>query len=314
MSDATVQLRGMTWDHSRGYDPLVAAAAAWRQPYPRVEITWEKRSLAGFEQTPLDELARQYDLMVIDHPHVGEAAATGCLLDLRHAANDDALQNIAAGSLGGSYESYTWHDAQWALPIDAAAQVAAWRDGYREAAPATMEEVLDDAARSRMVWPLKPVHALMSFFSLAAGSGTPCAVEGPQLIEQAAGAAVLERMRQLAERVLPASFEMDPISASEAMVLGEADQCPMLYGYINYALAGYRPQRLCFGDLPRVGEHPRRSTLGGTGVCVSARCEHRREAVNFAVALASAQWQSGLIPDRGGQPAPHRGVGRPAAR
>ena len=67
-------LRGMTWDHARGYDPMVATSAAYAAAHPGVTITWEKRSLQAFADRPISEMAETYDLMVIDHPHVGEVA------------------------------------------------------------------------------------------------------------------------------------------------------------------------------------------------------------------------------------------------
>ena len=33
------ELRGMTWDHSRGYDPMLATAAAYAAAHPGVTIT-----------------------------------------------------------------------------------------------------------------------------------------------------------------------------------------------------------------------------------------------------------------------------------
>ena len=43
-----INLRGMTWDHSRGFDPMVATSAAYAAAHPGVSITWEKRSLQAF--------------------------------------------------------------------------------------------------------------------------------------------------------------------------------------------------------------------------------------------------------------------------
>ena len=303
MSGPTARLRGMTWDHPRGIDPLVAAAGAFSRDHPAVSISWEARPLSAFEQTPLAELADRFDLMVIDHPHVGEAAATGSLLPLDGAADAETLAGIADGSLGGSYESYAWAGRQWALPIDAAAQVSVWREGVRDAAAPDWAAVLEAAKAGRMIWPLKPVHALMSFFSLAANRGTPCRTGGPTLIEPDEAEPVFDDMIRLAERVLPESFDADPISASEAIVRGDADESPMIYGYVNYALAGFRSRRLIFGDLPLPRGDAAGSTLGGTGLCVSARSRHRRAAVDFATAVASSAWQRGLFLQHGGQPA-----------
>src|SRR3546814_20409236 len=86
----------------------------------------DRRSLQDFEGFPVEELARRYDLIVIDHPHVGQVADAGCLAPLDTPCEAEALAGIAAGSVGGSYESYNWAGHQWALPIDAAAPVQAW--------------------------------------------------------------------------------------------------------------------------------------------------------------------------------------------
>ena len=40
----SVTLRGMTWSHPRGYDPMVACSALW-EAKTGVEIAWDKRSL-----------------------------------------------------------------------------------------------------------------------------------------------------------------------------------------------------------------------------------------------------------------------------
>lgn len=74
-------LKGMTWSHPRGYDPMVACSALWNEK-TGVSIEWDKRSLQGFESFPVEELARAYDLIVIDHPHVGQITAEGCLAPL----------------------------------------------------------------------------------------------------------------------------------------------------------------------------------------------------------------------------------------
>src|SRR5690606_14098671 len=80
-SMSVTKLRGMTWSHPRGYDPMVACAKLWKEK-TGVEIEWDKRSLQDFESFPVEELARAYDLIVIDHPHVGQITSEGCLAPL----------------------------------------------------------------------------------------------------------------------------------------------------------------------------------------------------------------------------------------
>ena len=134
------KLKGMTWNHPRGYDPMVATSALW-QAQTGVEIEWEKRSLQDFEGFPVEELARNYDLIVIDHPHVGQITAEKCLAPLDVPGREAELQAIAAASVGQSYASYNWEGRQWALPIDAAAQVMAFRADLLPHPPARWEEV-----------------------------------------------------------------------------------------------------------------------------------------------------------------------------
>ena len=74
-------LKGMTWSHPRGYDPMVACSTLWKEK-TGVAVEWDKRSLQDFESYPVEELARAYDLIVIDHPHVGQITGEGCLTPL----------------------------------------------------------------------------------------------------------------------------------------------------------------------------------------------------------------------------------------
>jgi hypothetical protein len=48
-------LKGMTWDHPRGYELLVAASRAW-QRLTGTAIEWERRSLQDFETYPVEDL------------------------------------------------------------------------------------------------------------------------------------------------------------------------------------------------------------------------------------------------------------------
>ncbi len=133
MSDmpATVHLRGITWNHTRGLLPVVAAAQRFEELNPGVHITWEKRSLQEFADQPLAELGAQYDLLVIDHPWAGFAATSGVLTPMEELVSAEFLADQAANSVGPSHQSYRYGDRQWALAIDAATPVASMTIGYR---------------------------------------------------------------------------------------------------------------------------------------------------------------------------------------
>ncbi|SLN62716.1 extracellular solute-binding protein [Roseisalinus antarcticus] len=298
-----IRLRGMTWDHPRGVDPLVALSEAWRSEHG-VEITWDRRSLQDFESYPVEELAARYDLIIIDHPHVGQITAEGCLLPLPDAPE------IAAGSLGQSFESYTWQGRQWAWPVDAAAQVQAVRPDL--GGPASdWDEVLRLAGEGRVAIPLRPPHSLMSFYTLCANLGTPCRVDGDAPFCDRRGAVrALELLAALAGAVDPVCNDQDPIAVLEEMAEGNRLSCaPLIYGYVSYAIAGTRPNRIAFHDIPEAtkGAGPRGSALGGTGLAVSARCKAPEAAVAFARHAAGPVAQEGPWPFAGGQ-AGHRGA------
>lgn len=297
----TIKLRGMTWSHPRGFDPMVATAAAWRDR-TSVEIAWDKRSLQDFESFPVEELARQYDMIVIDHPHVGQITAENCLAPLDGVGRDAELAALAAGSVGHSFESYIYGERQWAFPIDAASQVMAWRADLLDQPPADWAAVAALAREGRVVLPLLAPHSLMCFYTLAAAMGTPCATDRGDLIAPADGVAVIEQLLEVTAHLERSNFAMDPIAASEAMAQEDAlvSVMPLGYGYVSYALEGFRPRRLSFGNIPLPGH--RGSALGGTGIAVSAYSQHRDEAIAYAYWVASGDVQRGLYASSGGQP------------
>ena len=58
MSTNRIQLKGITWNHSRGFTSMVATAQRFSELNPNVDITWEKRSLQAFADEPINELAK----------------------------------------------------------------------------------------------------------------------------------------------------------------------------------------------------------------------------------------------------------------
>jgi len=298
-------LKGMTWSHPRGYDPMVACSALWEQK-TGVAIAWDKRSLQDFESFPVEELARAYDLIVIDHPHVGQITAENCLAPLDVAGREADRAALKAGSLGQSYPSYTWQGRQWAFPIDAASQVQAWRPDRLEAAPARWPDVLELARRGHVLLPLRPPHSLMTLYTLAGNLGKPCATDAPgDLIDLATGEQIFEMMREIAALVDPACLGMDPIAVSEDMAATDSQTfcAPLIYGYVSYAVTGFRPHRLAFTDIPVAGNAgPVGSALGGTGIAVSGFSEAKQAAIDFAYWVADGDVQRGPYAAAGGQP------------
>ncbi|MBZ7925997.1 carbohydrate ABC transporter substrate-binding protein [Ensifer adhaerens] len=294
-------LKGMTWSHPRGYDPMIACSRLWQQR-TGTTVEWDKRSLQDFETYPVEDLARAYDLIVIDHPHVGQITKEECLAPLDIAGREAERNALLDGSVGRSYPSYTWHGRQWAFPIDAATQVQAWRPDRTDRMD-SWTDMLALARQGRVALPMRPPHSLMCFYTLAANLGHPCRSDGTgPLIDAEAGIDGFERLRQLTELIDPGCFSMDPIAVLEAMSdpASKVVCAPLIYGYVSYAMPGFRPSLVKFGDIPVAGTiGPSGSALGGTGIAVSAFSESRDAAIDFAYFVASGEVQRGAYAARG---------------
>ena len=77
-----ITLKGLTWDHPRGYAPLVGGVSVYQQWNPNVNIHWDRRTLREFGEAPIEQYLDRYDLLIVDHPFVGFAAAHNVLVDL----------------------------------------------------------------------------------------------------------------------------------------------------------------------------------------------------------------------------------------
>lgn len=293
-----IELRGMTWNHPRGIDPLRACGPMLERELG-VRVRWEARSLEDFEAFPLDEIARRFDLIVIDHPHVGTVAAGGCLTPFPEAL----VRPLRGQTIGSSQETYEYEQNTWALAIDAAAQVSARSAVADDPWPGCFDEVLAVARQGRVLWPLAPVHALMSFMTLCANAGAPCGQGDAFCNDPATSGQVLDSMRQLAALVPGECFTCNPIAVLDR-IAAEPERrwyAPLIYGYVTYARAG----RVVFADIPAMTRDGNRagSVLGGTGLAVSAFCTDAQAAQQAAARIASGEVQAGVYADSGGQPA-----------
>ncbi len=303
---AELRLLGMTWDHARAWDPMLATSAEYARRHPGVTIEWEKRSLQAFADRPIAEMAGTYDLMVIDHPHVGEVARQGNLIALDTVGRAAELAALAAGSVGQSHESYHWGGHQWALAIDAATPVACRRPDLLGQVPTEWDEVMALARDGRVAIALWPVNVLMTFFGIARNLGHAVAEGHERLMAPDHAEEVLDHLLALARAVDPRCLSLEPIGIYDWMS-GSAEApaySPWGYGYTNYSRTGFRPHLLTFHDAPGIrGAGPRGTVLGGTGIAVSAFTRAPEVAVDYAFWIAGAECQKGLYTAAGGQPA-----------
>ena len=294
--------RALTWDHPRGYAPLRAAAELHAG---EIDITWETQPLEGFEATPIPELARDYDLIVLDHPHLGEAVAAGCLVPVAELLGLAAVDRIAAGTIGAAAASYVYGGHCYALPLDAATQVQALQPALvgDRPSPATWDEVLDLARALPLALSLAGPHALLTFFSICAGIADEPLASAPEApVPDAVGSAALDILRQLDALAVEALREANPIQILEAMARERAAACcPLVYGYVNYARAGDAREALRFADAPALG-----STLGGTGIAITRRCPLEPALAAHLAWLLDPETQRTFIGAHEGQPSARR--------
>jgi multiple sugar transport system substrate-binding protein len=325
----TVRLRGLTWDHPRGYLVLDALANALA---PAVSVRWHRQPLADFESRPLRTLADDYDLLVIDHPGLGEAVQDGALRPLDDIVGSAELAQWRTAAIGASFASYTLAGRQWALPLDAAAQVSACRPDLMTERPASWPQACQAVRSARSTLCLGGPHALLMFTAICLASGTPPATAGPdlagsQFVPVAAGTAALDVMADLLAYADRDLSQRDPIGVLDAMATPDGPAyCPLVYGYLTYqrrtdlgrrdghrarrrtaATAGSAPppHRLAAFDAP-AGPGGIGSVLGGTGLAVTRSCTGKGATAAAAAQLGlllSEQVQTRVFAQLGGQSA-----------
>ncbi|MCU1571651.1 MAG: integral rane protein [Naasia sp.] len=293
---------GLTWDHPRGRAALEAGARDWAGS--GLELTWDVHPLEGFESSPIEELAARYDLIVLDHPHLGDALQHGSLRPVDELFDADEIAVWAADSVGPSLESYRLARHLWALPLDAATQVSARRAELVPEAPGTWDEVLELSRRVPVALSIAGPHAFLSFCSIAVALGEEPDVAGADaLLSREAGERVLALMVELASTSPDGTEELNPIAMLQAMTEGDTiAYCPLVYGYVNYSTPG-SARSVSFGDAPAGRRSGRRgSTIGGTGIAVSARCDPSPELLAHIRWLMDRGTQRTFIPQHEGQP------------
>ena len=315
-------LRGITWDHPRGYAALAElerldAKADTRYGAVPAPLAWDRQPLAGFESQPIADLARRYDLLVIDHPGLG--AATAALHPLDDLFSPSELAAWAAAAVGPSFGSYRYAGHQWALPLDAAAQICVVRPDLMggRPPPATWQEVADLAREAPVALVLGGPHALLTLLAICAAQGVPPVAEaddgspaGGFAEDVAARDAVLialDLLTDVCARTDLALAAGNPIDVLEAMAVEDVAACsPLVYGYVTYSKPDRRPHQLAACDAPawQPGGPPG-SILGGTGVAVSCRVvgEDIGTARAHVRRLLAEPVQAELVPRAGGQAA-----------
>jgi multiple sugar transport system substrate-binding protein len=304
-------ITGIAWDHRRCWGPLEASIA----PYKALtgeDVRWDRRSLYSFGEGDLGDYAARYDLVIYDHPFVGDIRKNGWLLDLAPYLDDAQRAHVAADEVGKSWRSYEYRGGIWGLPLDTAAQTAAWRpdllDQHGLTVPRTLAEIhalapVLAAKGLHIGWPSVPTDLMCTLVRLAASRGLSPGHGDGLFLDPADAPEVLHDLKALAAIVHPKSREWNPIRCLDHM--SSADDvvyAPYLFNYVNYA-SGQPARPIAFGPVPAVREGlPAHTLLGGAGIGVSARSKNPEAAIAYAKWLCAPAYQAGDYVRFGGQP------------
>ena len=300
-----IKLKGITWDHARGYDPLIASSELYFKE-KGIQVDWQKRSLTNFGDQSLEALSKQFDLIIMDHPHVGVAEASQCLMPLNDLLPANILNELKNTSAGPSFESYHYHEKQWALPIDAAMQCASYRADLMNtySIPNTWEEVfaLAKTLASKKLYigmALCPTDCLCSFLSLTAQFGSPIQENNELLVEPSVGIKALSMLRTMRDIFHPKALDWNPIALYDYMAeQNDIAYSPLAFCYTNYSRAGFRKNILKYHTAPEINN----VVLGGAGIAITSSCSNVQEAANYAAWICSDVVQSTIYVNAQGQP------------
>jgi len=296
-----IELKGMTWDHPRGLDSVVNSNELLKAKLG-ISITWDARSLLAFGDQHISEFYNDYDLLIIDHPHVPDAVHAKAVVAFDDVISAAEMQLLARTSVGQSHNSYKYQGKQWSLAIDTAAQVSAFRSDLADSAPVFWEDVFALAKAKKLLWAHKPVDAFSTFATLMAQKGAPL-TSGNTYINENVALEVLTFMVELASLVPDFCATSNPIDIAE-ILSGSDDYAHgiCMYGYSNYGHKGFRKHVLTYDDLPSFDGLATGSQLGGAGVAISSATKNLKAAADAAVLLCLPEIQSTTYGLGGGQP------------
>ncbi|TRM80685.1 hypothetical protein DJ524_06755 [Sulfolobus sp. D5] len=302
-----ITLKGLTWNHIRGYSGLIASSKYYTENVNnQIKIEWNTISLEEFEGPFFEKYVNNYDLLVIDHPTIGYSVSINAFTPIDLIVNERDLQEIYRNSIKRSLVSYIYDNHIWALLIDVSSIFSAYREDIVKKVPKTWDEVVDLALQSKnfkIALPLSPVHALCSFLTLLSNYGDFPLYHKRYFANKSISIKVLKFMSNLLKYLHQDSLKMNPILVLEKM--SETDEIgyvPLIFGYVNYSIRGFRKNVIKFTNIPSTSSGPIGSVLGGAGIAISNYSRYKEEAIKFSVWLMRKDIQKSLYFENGGQP------------
>jgi len=279
-------LKGITWDHPRGFNSIVASSNLYHAHNSLVNIEWYTRSLKEFGDQPISELVEKFDLLMIDHPFVGEAHKYNLLVPLETMLPSSLLNKHESLHIGHSYPSYTYEKSQYALPIDASAQFTAFNSQMisKASIPTTWEDYLDQLKDSKfknsVLWPLCPTDLWCSLLTVCAQ------IDGGDFFEQGFKREIvfqgIEHLKIHTSGLNPICWDSNPINALEQMKQNNFAYSPLLFGYAHYS---NKSTSIQFTNPIAFNPDYPLTLLGGVGIAVSSYSPHREVLTEFLTFL-----------------------------
>lgn len=300
-------IKGITWNHSRAFPPLVAVSQRYEELHPGVRIHWDKRTLDEFGHKPIDQLVNAYDLIVIDHPWAGFCFDRDLVLDIKNLLDPAKWNDLEQNCVGASFNSYVFENKLLAFPIDMATPVPSWRpdlmDKHGLQLPDTWNDLIAMADKNQVIMPAFGADLFLNWLMLLhALEAYP--FENPEVIaDKEKAVEAMSLLKRLAEPMPREIFDWNPIMIAELMTQhNKFAYCAFAYSYGNYCRPSFVNKPLQYGNLIQLNDKPLQSILGGTGISISAGCKEIDLALDFSLYCASAPVQSALYTYAGGQP------------
>ncbi len=300
-------LRGVTWNHSRAYPPLVAVSQRYEELNPDTRIQWDRRTLDEFGHKPIDQLINEYDLIVIDHPWAEFCFDRNLVFDLKEKLLPEQWFDLENNCIGRSFESYVLEDKLLAIPIDGATPVPSWRPDLIKKhglqVPKTWDDLIAMSDNKHVVMPGFGADLFLNWLMfLHALDGHP--FESPETIaDKQAATEAMSLLKRLAEPMPKEILNWNPIYIAELMTRSDRFvYCPFAYSYGNYSRTSFTNRPIRYGNLIEFNGKPLRSILGGTGISISTSCKDVALALDFSLYCATSEVQSNIYTYAGGQP------------
>lgn len=313
-----IRLKGLTWSHRRGYDPLIASANAYHALHPDVDVDWQVMSFHDCYHSSRREAGSgeyESDLVCFDYPNTGDYAANEWAVAVDEMASPEQMADLGSDADPASCGSYRAQGRLWGLPIDAATIVTAFRPDLLGSDASAIPGDWDSFLRLARDFHKPPErYGLCNQFG--GGGGAFLLLEGivaalgqkpygarGDILDRDKALRALDIIRQVHELSLPGEL-LDDHGLGFGLMRND-DRVAITvatFAYSNY-FEGWGPRQIVPVDMPVMPETGvRTSNIGGVGLAVHSWSKHRDVAWDYAWYVMSREVQNGLFLENEGQP------------